>query len=111
MARNQHWTLMVGLVLLLLALRPLPSWAAASTGSSFYLEDLAVKVFTLLKNVIIPLLLIGLVTFTAANLGFGFVQMGPGLSRLLLAGAILAGGIETILLLVGGTVVTALVLP
>jgi hypothetical protein len=64
------------------------------------------------KNVIVPCLLIGMVVFAGGNIAFGWCQMGPGLSRMLLGGAIIAGGIETILLLVGGsTVVTSLVLP
>ena len=81
---------------------------AGLTEKLDYLEDLGVKVFSMTKNVIIPLLLIGMVVFAAGNVAFGFVQVGPGLGRLLLGGAVLAGGIETILLLVGGNVSTAL---
>ena len=89
------------------------AWAtdAADTGSGFYLETLGAKIFRMMKNVVVPLLLIGIVVFAGGNIAFGWVQMGPGLSRMLLGAAIICGGVETILLLVGsGSDVAALLL-
>jgi len=111
MRQDYRWGIMIGALGLTVLLAYHPAWAATGTGSGFYLEDLGVKIFQMCKNVVIPLLLIGMVIFAAGNIAFGWMQMGPGLGRLLLGGAILAGGIETILLLVGGQVQTALVLP
>jgi hypothetical protein len=111
MRQAWRWWVMGGVLVLTVVLAQHTAWAATSTGSGFYLENLGVKMFNLLKNVVIPLLLIGMVVFAGGNIAFGWVQMGPGLGRLLLGGAVVAGGIETILLLVGGQVATALVLP
>jgi hypothetical protein len=111
MTQAWRWGVVIGTLGLTVLLAQHPVWAATGTGSGFYLEDLSVKIFQMCKNVVIPLLLIGMVIFAAGNIAFGWMQMGPGLGRLLLGGAILAGGIETILLLVGGNVQTALVLP
>ena len=75
-----------------------------------YLETLAAKLFQMAKNVIVPVLLIGIVLFAGANVAFGFMQIGPGVGRMLFGAAIILGGIETLLLVLGGTAVTALVL-
>ena len=111
MSPTTRWSIVLGMALLVVLLQHQGGWAATSTGSGFYLEDLGVRIFTLCKNVLIPLLMIGMVIFAGGNVAFGWVQMGPGLSRLLLGGAVIAGGVETILLLVGGNVQLALVLP
>jgi len=111
MRQEWRWGIVLGVLALTAVLAQHAAWAATSTGSNLYLEDLGVKIFNMCKNVIIPLALISMVIFAAGNIAFGWVQMGPGLGRLMLGGAVLAGGIETILLLVGGNVQTALVWP
>src|SRR2546427_1756890 len=112
MSDRARWMVVLGVVALTIACWHSDSFSATSTGSGFYLENLGIKLFALCKNVVVPLLLIGIVVFAGCNVAFGWVQMGPGLSRMLLGGAIIAGGIETILLLVGGTgVATAALLP
>jgi hypothetical protein len=109
MRRVGRWWV-VGLVLLVLVSGQAPAWSATDSGSGFYLESLGVKLFQMAKNVVVPVLLIGLVLFCAANVGFGLVQIGPTTGRLLYAAAIILGGIETLLLMLGGTAATALVL-
>jgi hypothetical protein len=85
------------------------AFAATDSGSGFYLESLGARLFTMAKNVVVPLLLIAIILFTSANVAFGWVQIGPGIGRMLFGAAIALGGIETLLLLLGGTAVTALV--
>jgi hypothetical protein len=96
-------------MLLLLLITPSISLSATDTGSGMYLETLGTKLFLMAKNVVVPLLLIGLVLFCGANVAFGFVQIGPGVGRMLFGAAIILGGIETLLLMLGGTAATALV--
>jgi hypothetical protein len=90
---------------------PTRSEAVTSTGSGYYIEDAMVKFFRLAKNVIVPTILLVLVITIGAQYGFNRLHLGEGMMRLILSGAIIAGGIETVLLIVGGTVVTAVVLP
>jgi hypothetical protein len=110
MNTQQRW-LIVGLVVagVLLAQTPLAG-AATSTGSGFYLEELGVKIFNLCKNVVVPLVLLLAVCTIGGGVCFSMYQIGPKMMHFLAGCAILAGGVETVLLLVGGQVATAALL-
>jgi hypothetical protein len=109
MNRKSRWWVVCGCMLALLLCVSMQSYGATDSGSGFYLESLGARLFTMAKNVVVPLLLIAIILFTSANIAFGWVQIGPGIGRMLFGAAIALGGIETLLLLLGGTAATALV--
>src|SRR6476646_8227185 len=97
--RNKRKPWIVGLLCLVILLCSVNVYSATDTGSGMYLEALGAKLFTMAKNVVVPLLLIGIVLFAGANVAFGFMQIGPGVGRMLFGAAIVLGGIETLLLI------------
>src|SRR6476646_2009035 len=92
--RNTRKRWIAGLLGLVILLCSVNVYSATDTGSGMYLETLAAKLFQMAKNVIVPVLLIGIVLFAGANVAFGFMQIGPGVGRMLFGAAIILGGIE-----------------
>lgn len=102
-----------GLVLsavLLMALSATGAHAAAA-GSSFYIVNLLGQLTGVTTNVLIPFLAVLIVAIIGGGYGLGYFQLGDGLSRLLIGGAILAGGVAALVGIVGGNVAQAVLLP
>lgn len=109
MTTQQRWMVMVGLTLAVLLVQH-DAWAATSTGSGFYLEELGVKIFNLMKNVVVPLILLGAVLTLGGGIAFSMYSIGPKMFNFLMGCAIIAGGVEGVLLLVGSNVQTTALL-
>jgi hypothetical protein len=101
----------VGLTAGILALAQGTALAATATFTKLPVDALAVQFMSSLTNVWIPIItmiaLIGLVI----NMFVGFFQIGPKVVGFIFGAALLAGGLPVVASLVGGNLVTALILP
>lgn len=110
MERTHMWFVVVALGITCLA-GATNAWATVGDAASgWFVEALASKAFRILTLVVVPLLLAAMLVFFAMNYNFGWVEIGPGISRLLISSAVLGFGVTGLLAMVGGQAAAA-VLP
>jgi hypothetical protein len=100
-----------GLAALSLTLMQGTAVAATATFTRLPVDALAVQFFNSLTNVWIPIIALKALIGLVINMFVGFFQIGPKVVGFIFGAALLAGGLPVVSSMVGGNLVTALIMP
>jgi hypothetical protein len=85
--------------------------AATATFTRLPVDALAVQFFNSLTHVWIPIIALTALIGLVINMFVGFFQIGPKVVGFIFGAALLAGGLPVVSSMVGGNLVTALIVP